>query len=122
MKEADKDKIMVHMKGLLSKRTKTYQTSFSFLINEFFENKDWISDGDMFGPLEQWQIIQAIFLSLIKQLIYDDDLITLATVRDLYTKLRLQVSEMVETTEELEIFTYTNDYYNQQLHIMLKQY
>jgi len=103
-----KDKIILHCKGLKSKRKKIYQMSLNFLVGMFFENDLNCDEMDI---LDQYQVIQAIFLSLIKGLLEENDYENLATIRDIYFSLQLQVVNELQDPVDLECYELSNEFF-----------
>ena len=122
MNKEDKDKITLHLRGLLSRNGKVYSTSFNWLVNNVGDSEDRYEDGDRINLMDQWNELQRIFLVYNTILLKSDEMEELATVKAIYNKLEAQVGELVETQDELNSFRQTNEWFNLQMHIILKQY
>src|SRR6476660_2408223 len=107
-----KDKIILHCKGLKSKRKKIYQMSLQFLIDVFFEKE---IDTDEMDMLDEYQVIQAIFLSLMQGLLEENDFENLALIRDIYFKLQLQVAKTLTDPMDIECYELSNEYFTTKL-------
>lgn len=104
----DKDKILLHVKGLKSRSERVYEASFNFLINIFYTTEEDYNMDDL-TFLEQYELITYMLLPILQILKEEEDYENMEMVNTVYKVLYQQAAKEVYTQEDAQDFKDINE-------------